>query len=344
MFLPPSPTIFLTAILVLLGFGTTVHAQSAVEPWAKELAEKGEEVNSQQQIRRLVRQLDANQFAARQQASEELSRRGKAAIPAIEQAALTGSSEVINRSMALLKTFAGSPEDETAQMAIAALQRLAASNSGSVAHHAGNVIDQLRRVVGPGRIESLQQELPAAPLVEVQRSVRLSNVEGKRTIDVTENGQRVVAVLAPDGEVRLTWHSPDGREKTVSAATAEELKRQDPASFAKLQELIQIAENIPGMQHLRRMPPVGPGLGEGFDPLARLPRQVFRVRRVGPPRLAEKQPRVAVRADQFTPLKERIGKLLQEVEAGDADGINLDELEELDEALERIKAAVQSRD
>ena len=309
MILPTPSKIFLATLIALLTSGATVRAQSAVE--------SAEAVDTRQHVRQLVLQLDANQFATRQKASDQLGRIGKAAIPSIEQAANAGSGEVVNRSIDLLKRFAGSPEDETAQMAIAALKRLAASENNAAAHRAGETMEQLRRLVGPGRIESLQPDLPAAPRVEGQRSVRLSNIEDQQTIEVTENGQRVVVVMNTDGEVRVTWHLPDGEKKTVSAANAEQLKQQDPASFAKLQELIQIVENVPGMHRRHRMQ----GLGEGFDPLAGLPRRVIGIGQPGPIRPAEVEPGVSVQADQFAPLAERLERLLQH---GEASSLSLD--------------------
>ncbi|PQO47806.1 hypothetical protein [Blastopirellula marina] len=310
MILPTPSKIFLATLISLLSISANVRAQSVVDAAGEKVNEQGEAVDARQHVRRLVLQLDANQFAVRQRASDELGRLGKVAIPAIEQAAMTGRGEVVNRSVDLLQTFARSPEDETAQMAIAALKHLAASENDSAAYRAGETIEKLRRVVGPGRIESLQPDVPTLPPTEVQRSVRLSNIEGKRTIEVTENGQQVIAVIDADGKVRVTWHLPDGEQKTVSAATAEALKQQDPASFAKLQELMQLAENIPGTHRLRLMPPRGPGFGEGFDPLAGLPRTVIRIQQTGPIRPAEVAPGVSVQADPFVPLRERLERLL----------------------------------
>lgn len=270
-----SKTILGTLFAAVL-LSTALHAEPTVDSTATDQA-----AEQQQVVRHLIRQLDANQFAQRQKANDELAKLGKAAVPAIEQAAQSGSGEVVSRTIDLLKMFAGSPDEETASMALASLRRLAAGGNKSANLMADGAIEQLKRKLGPHRFQTdSQPQPPMLPPGEFHRSVRISNNNGNRVIDLTENGERVIARTSVDGHVSVTWHLPNGQEKTVEADSADELKQQDQASFAKLQQLIKIADNgparFPGFDNVPRVRVPAPRLGDGMNPFTRATRVLVR--------------------------------------------------------------------
>lgn len=311
----------------------------------------------QQTIRRWIRQLDADRYAERQQAADELAKLGKEAIPEIEKAALTGTGEVASRSVDLLKGYAGSPDDETSSAAYEALKRLAASGNQTASYIAEEAIAQLKRKLGPDRITDGEPEQPPVlPPGNFNRSVRISNdVNGDKTVDVTENGERVVARTSPNGHVSVTWHLPGGKELTVEAESIDKLQEKDQQAFAKFQELNKIADagprRPPGMPDLPRVHVRVPRVGEGFDPFAEMDQRMEEMRarheqfvneirqnmqtRRQLPQAAD--PRQGVDEKQLDEVRQRLSDVLKRLEETNADAIDRVDLKRLDEALKRIE-------
>ena len=321
------------------------------------------ENDQQQDIRRWIRQLDADRYAERQQAAQELAKLGKEAIPAIERAALTGTGEVASRSVDLLKGFANSPDDDTSSQAYESLKRLAASGNQTAGYIAEEAIAQLKRQLGPNRIDDGKPgQPPVLPPGNFNRSVRISNVNGDKTVDVTENGERVVARTTAVGGVSVTWHLPGGKQRTVEAESLDKLQAQDQQAFAKFQELNQIADAGP-----RRLPNMGerdfprvhvrvPRPGEGFDPFAEMEQRMdamrarheqmvnqmqenFRANRQ-PPQIED--PRKAVNEKRFDEVRQRLSEMLKRMENDDAGAIDPLDLKRLDEALKQIETSTDA--
>jgi len=318
--------------------------------------------DQQQTIRRWIRQLDGDRYAERQQAADELAKLGKEAIPAIEKAALTGTGEVASRSVDLLKGFASSPEDETSQLAYSALKRLAASGNQTAGYIAEEAIAQLKRKLGPGRIQDDEPRQPPLKLPgNFDRSVKISNdLNGDKTIDVTENGERVVARTMAGGRVSVTWHLPGGKQRTVEAENANKLQQQDQQAFAKYQELNQIADagprRLPNMQAGPRVHVRVPRNREGFDPFAEMDQRMEAMRtrheqfvnqmqqnlpaahRELPPADAQN----VIDRKQLEEVRERLSDMLKRLEKPEAGAIDPLDLKRLDEALQRIEATAEA--
>lgn len=313
---------FLGTLFVVLCITSVANAEPITDA-AEDIA-----VRQDQVVRTLIRQLDANQFSQRQNASDELAKLGKVAVPAMEQAAQNGSGEVASRTIDLLKSFAGSPDDETASMALSALRRLASGGNKSAGFMAQEAIEQLKRKLGPHRIDQDQARPAMLPQVGFQRSVRISNNNGSREIDVTENGERIVVRTAVDGSVSITWHLPNGKEKTVEADSAADLKKQDQASFAKLQQLIKIADNgparMPALENMPRIRVRAPRMGNELDPFTGGD-------------AAQPKPDVT----DFEDIKRRMDEMRKSVEAKGADEFDSLKLKRLDEALRQIEETVK---
>ncbi|PQO39122.1 hypothetical protein C5Y96_04470 [Blastopirellula marina] len=314
--------------------------------------------DQQQTIRRWIRQLDADRYAERQQAADELAKLGKDAIPEIEKAALTGTGEVASRSVDLLKGYAGSPDDEISSMAYSALKRLAASGNQTAGYIAEEAIAQLKRKLGPDRITDGEPEQPPVlPPGNFNRSVRISNdVNGDKVIDVTENGERVVARTMANGHVSITWHLPGGKQQKVEAESIDKLQQKDPQALAKFQELNKIADagpgRLPGMPDPPRVHVRVPRAGEGFDPFAEMDQRMEEMRarheqfvnelrqnmqdRRQLPQVAA--PSQEVDEKQLKEVRQRLSDVLKRLEEIDADAIDHVDLKRLDEALKRIEA------
>ncbi|WP_207397819.1 hypothetical protein [Bremerella alba] len=316
------------------------------------------ESDQQQAIRRWIRQLDGDRYAERQQAAGELAKLGKEAIPAIEKAALTGTGEVASRSVDLLKGFASSPEDDTSSQAYSALKRLAAGGNQTAGYIAEEAIEQLKRKLGPGRITDDQ---PQQPPGDFNRSVQISNdFNGDKTIDVTENGQRVVARTMAGGRVSVTWHLPGGKARTVEAESVDKLQTQDQQAFAKFQELNKIAEagprRLPNMQNAPRVHVRVPQRGEGLAPFAEVEQRMeamrarheqfvdqmqktIRAHRLPPEGDA---PRKMVDQKQLEEVRQRLSDTLKRLENTEAGTIDLLDLKRLDEALKHIESTTDA--
>lgn len=313
--------------------------------------------DQQQTIRRWIRQLDANRYAERQQAADELAKVGKEAIPAIEKAALTGTGEVASRSVDLLKGYAGSPDDETSSMAYSSLKRLAASGNQTAGYLAEEAIEQLKRKLGPNRIvDGEPDQPPVLPPGNFNRSVRISNdLNGDKLVDVTENGERVVAKTMADGGVSVTWHLPGGKQRTVEAESIDKLQEKDQKAFAKFQELNQIADagprRLPNGRDLPRVHVRVPRAGEQLDPFAEMDERMeamrarheqfvnelqknFRAQRPGQPAEA---PQKAASEKQLEEVRQRLSDMLKHLEETDADAIDHLDLKRLDEALKQLE-------
>ncbi|MHC2067877.1 hypothetical protein ACYFX5_10425 [Bremerella sp. T1] len=321
-----------------------------------------EDTDREQIIRRWVRQLDANQFAARQEAAEELTKLGKDAIPAIENAALTGTGEVASRSVDLLKNFAGSPDEETSTLALSSLRRLAASGNQTAGYIAKEAIEQLKRKLGPHRIaEDAPQQPPIMPAGNFNRSVRISNNgNGEKTIDVTENGQRVVARTSANGHVCVTFHLPNGKQETVEAESVDKLREKDAAAFAKLEELTKIVDagprRLPQMENMPRVHVRVPRAREGVDPFAEMDQQIEAMRARHEQFLNDMQQNMRVRRldadvrvnrnavsdEQLKEVRERLSATLKRIEQAEANDIDSVDLQRLDDALKRIESTLDA--
>ncbi|WDI43455.1 hypothetical protein [Bremerella sp. P1] len=322
------------------------------------------ENDQQQTIRQWIRQLDGDRYAERQQAAEELAKLGKEAIPAIERAALTGTGEVASRSVDLLKGFAGSPDDDTSSLAYSALKRLAASGNQTAGYIAEEAIEQLKRKLGPNRIvEDEPAQPPVLPPGNFNRSVRISNdLNGDKMIDVTENGERVVARTMAGGRVSVTWHLPGGKQRMVEAESIDKLQEQDQKAFAKFQELNKIADagprRLPNMrdQDLPRVHVRVPRGGEGFDPFAEMDERMEAMRARHEQFVNEMQenfrglregaqvedPQKVANEKRLEEVRQRLSDMLKRLEKTDAEAIDRLDLKRLDEALKRIETTTDA--
>jgi hypothetical protein len=249
--------------LMVLGL---VVALPASAPWALAGEEKAPATTqastapADADIAKAVKQLDSERFADRQAASEKLEAAGKAAIGALEKAALGDSLEVTTRTIELLQKFGKSPDDATKEAARAALERLAKSDrpAGSRAQEAlktlqpaqgqGLVLGPGVTIVGgvPGIVGNIQIQGGTVQIGGGVSRISISNVNGVKRIEADENGKKVRIDDDPQNGIKMEVTTrKDGKDITekYEAKNADELKKNFPEAH-KLYK--QYSEGIGG--------------------------------------------------------------------------------------------------
>ncbi|MFM9115707.1 MAG: PDZ domain-containing protein [Planctomycetota bacterium] len=122
---------------------TAVHADEPARPAAA--------------IWQLVEQLDANQFASREDATERLVAAGGAAIEPLATAAAKGSLEVGLRAIHILRELALSGDVDSQEQARLALERLAAPRNSLVAVRSQTTLASLNETRQARAIDELQR-------------------------------------------------------------------------------------------------------------------------------------------------------------------------------------------
>jgi hypothetical protein len=191
------------------------------------------------EISRLLQDLDDAEFVRRQEASQRLTEAGKTVFPELEKAAQEGSREVSGRALEILQRHYERGEDDTKQAAKAALERLAAGGNAGAAQRANNVlnpppepaVDPLGRFGAlPIRAGNIQIQIAANNGNNVRR-VQVRNINGKKEIELEENGKKTKVQDGANGgiEVEIT-QKVNGKETTekIQAKDLAELKTKSP--------------------------------------------------------------------------------------------------------------------
>lgn len=203
------------------------------------------------ELQKLIQQLDADDFAERASASEQLASLGRKALPALEEGVRSGSPEVATRSFDLLQQLL--EKGDTA--ARASLEKLA-QGTDRVADQAKKMLEPKPvpvdpndptgrvRILGGGAIRvigpRIARAVPLAPAIEdapVRRGVVVStsiNSDGVKTINVDEDGKKFKVVEDPKKGIEGEYtETKDGKEATIkfAAKDADELKTKHPEAF-----------------------------------------------------------------------------------------------------------------
>jgi len=192
------------------------------------------------QIAALIDQLDARSFGDRQAASQQLEDLGAAAAAHLELAIKSGSREASGRAIDILRRHFEQGSDDARQAARTVLARLAESNSASVAQKARDALNppKVAAYAEPGnmfgngfnRVQNLQI---------VIGKVTLSDVNGRRSMEITDPRRQVTLNTLPGGDidVRITEQKENGKSATqrMTVKTVDELKGKD-AEIGRLYE------------------------------------------------------------------------------------------------------------
>ncbi len=180
-------------------------------------------------VAKWIKQLDSDRFAERNEASRNLEAVGKAACPALAEAALGQSREVTLRAIAILRKHLKG-DKAMKEAAKEALKRVAESDHESAARRAKEVLDPkppAQRAVFPGG-----QIAPRVNAGRLVRRVRINNgANGVKEIEVEDNRRKIKITEDPTGGIRIeVSEKKDGKETTqkYSAKTVDELKKTHP--------------------------------------------------------------------------------------------------------------------
>jgi hypothetical protein len=179
----------------------------------------------------LVKQLDSEAFTEREAAAGKLQELGKKAIPALTEAAESGALETTVRSIGILKSLSESKDEETAKDAKSALEKLAKSENAGTARRAENALTPKPQPVPNNRLPGGIRIVGNVVIGNNATRVRVSNNNGVKTIEVTEN-QREIKILDDPNKgitVEIT-EQQNGKKATekIEAKDADELKKKHP--------------------------------------------------------------------------------------------------------------------
>jgi hypothetical protein len=195
----------------------------------------------------VVQQLDHDSFAERQAASRILAEAGAAALPHLESIAASGSREAAGRALDIVKRHFENGDTELKGNAREVLTRLAKNDNVATAQRARNVLDPPRTSMLPIGAVPNARGLPFIPPQQVTRTQMTTEINGRREIEVRENGRKTKIQTLPDGRIQFEFTEPkDGREVTrkIEAKDLSELKSKD-VEAGQLYELYDAAPRPP---------------------------------------------------------------------------------------------------
>ena len=179
-------------------------------------------------ISKLIKNLESRDFATRESATNELTRLGKAAVPALQAAALGKNRESSGRAFGILRKLFQSEDAEVKAATKKALEQIVEKDAPGISRQAELLLDPPK----PPR----QRGVGAQIQVQVRvggggRKVSIRTVNGVKEIDAEENGQKVHIEDDPKIgiKVKITEKNADGKEetKTYEAKNADDLKHPD---------------------------------------------------------------------------------------------------------------------
>jgi hypothetical protein len=203
----------------------------------------------------LIQRLDADRFADRQAAADELARLGSDAFPSLEAAARSESREVSQRAIEILKKHFQADDTATKNAAKASLERLASD----ISTRAGRLADE---VLNPPPSQIALGLMPVRrPLVRVAaakvrmnvvqpagaKRIHVRNTNGVKQTEVEENGRKVELVEDPANGIKLqVTEKKDGKETTQKYAgkDVDDLKKNHPDAGKILDDVRKAADSM----------------------------------------------------------------------------------------------------
>ena len=273
----------------------------------------------------LVKQLDSAQFAERQSATEQLSKAGRDAIPALIKAAGSKSREVATRAVRILGQHFENVEP-LKEVAKAALEKIAAGSNPVAARLAGGTLDPPKPPPVAPRLQVIrggQIQIQIRAVAGNGRRIQTRIVNGVKHIEAEENGRKVKIVDDPNNGIKIEiTEKKDGKETTkrFEAKDANDLKKQSPEAHKVYEQYTKQGIQVRGLQ-------LQPGRVLQIRPA--------QIRRLAIPRIAEV---IKQAGTELAEAIERIEKALEN--DGDADAIKkaLEQLEQVKKRLDDVRA------
>jgi hypothetical protein len=251
----------------------------------------GEKPTTEAEIAALIQQLDAEQFSQRKAATERLIAIGKAAIPAVTEAAMGDSLEVTSRCLEVLKNLYQSADESTKAAAKDALERVAKGSNPSAARRAQSVLNPQKPAEGPAGIPGGLIIAPPGQGGVIRAQIQAFGGKAKRVSSKVTNGVKEIDVEEFDGrkikitedpkqgiKVEITAKDKDGKETTekYEAKDADELQKKHPEAYKVYKTYAESRRDVLGGQiriHIggggQQMPlpqPIPPDDEEGQKP------------------------------------------------------------------------------
>lgn len=255
------------------------------------LAGAQEPADRSEEIKALIKKLDSNRFADRNEGTQKLSAMGEAAIDSLKEAAKSESSEVATRSIQILQRHLESSDDALKAAAKAALESLAEGDDDA----ASRAKDALKPNTETPRPPALPGMRIGGGNIQIQfrgaagnRKVRVKQANGVKETDVEENGEKIKIVEDPANgiKVEVTKKDANGNEvtKKYEAKNLDDLKKNEPEAYkiyekhGKQQGMnIRVQQGFPNIKPGVIPPP------PGFQ----APNPIQRINRFDPKRVAE---------------------------------------------------------
>lgn len=190
-------------------------------------------------IAQWVKDMDSDTFTVREQAVARLTQAGKAAVGPVAKAAKGDSLEVTTRAIKVLKNLMGATDAPAKAAAITALEKLAKDENHPAGHMAWQALQPRKgpgrgRGIGTGRI-FIGGNVVVGNVVAVgpgRVRIAFTNVNGDKSIDVTENGKKIKITENKGGITVTVTDPPQGdkkpKPKQYKAANADELRKKHP--------------------------------------------------------------------------------------------------------------------
>ena len=282
---------------------------------------------SAEEIAGWIKDLDSDKFAARDQASGKLADAGEAAIDAVTQAAISDSREVSTRAIEILRGLMQSGEKSTQGKAKAALEKLAAGQDDAAARRAAQALKPPTPAVPNAVPRRMGIQIAGAPGA---RTIRVQNINGRRTIEINENGKKTEIIDDPQQGIDMSiTEKVDGKEKTqkIAAKNLEELKKNHPEAAKVLEQfqgnnvaggVIQIQVQANGFPGAPPMIVPGPRfLPPGFLPNGVQPQQVAEPVAETRKILAEATEQLKKQAAETAGQREALDKSIERIQSAD---------------------------
>jgi len=236
-----SRIIFLSAVAGCLWLRVSTAAEGTPTPVESASAAALDPISA------IIQQLEHDTFAERQAASKILSEAGASALPHLENTAANGSREAASRAMDIVKSHFENGDTELKSNARGVLTRLAKNDNVATAQRARNVLDPPRTSMLPIGAMPNARGLPFIPPQQLTRTHMTSEINGRREVEVRENGRKTKIQTLPDGRIQFEFTEPvNGREVTrkIEAKDLGELRRKD-VEAGQLYDLYDAAPRPP---------------------------------------------------------------------------------------------------
>jgi hypothetical protein len=323
----------------------------ADEQTAPALSPPAMKSSSAEDISRWIKNLDDDSFEARDEATLKLIESGTAGLPALRDAMNSPSQETSGRATEILRRLSLSEDKPTANAARSELEKVRRSSNAELAAKAEDAIRSLTPDPPQGVVPNFRmgrqgrwrgageiQLAPGAQLVlegGLSHSIRITNVNGKKTIDVSENQRRIrIEEDSRHENIRISVtdivDGKDAKTETFEAKNREQLSREHKEQCVIYD---QYATDQQGMLNVQIRGIGNAGMGMPFPNLlrAQLP-------------LAPAERRQAADATrEARSLLEQARKKLPQDRAGGPDGWQ-EALDQLDAAEKKLGESLRTLD